>query len=302
MTSLLIAFLIFILGVVLWMFKCRYCAKVVDLINASLFYLGVPITIFDSIYKDKDLQQLLSIITICLLHMTILFILSYLVSYLIGLNRLNRALAVTISVAMPNTGYVAIPLAVTIFGNPKVVTPYTIAFNVLLPIVIMVLGFLSKANINKVNTFTNSIYSSAPFLTAFALALIVNFIGAEIPWLDVLFNFMRFYILSSFVVVGYEFAKTMNEVKRKSPIRELSVIMFMRYVMSPLLILLMISLINVEHYGQGLLLQSIMPPAVTNIVLAKEFKLDLDIVLLSIVVLTPISILLAILLNFINLI
>jgi len=298
MINWIISFSVSILGYVIARIKHNRVSEVfIGIINSSLFYLAVPITIFDAVYSEKNLLFFSSLIAASIAHMVLLFILSYVIVYMLNLKNTTRILALLLSAAMPNAGFVAIPLALMVFGDTKIIIPYTIAFNILVPIVVVTLGFLSGKNENRFNSIARSMYTSIPFLISFISALVLNLMRLELSLVSTLLSIIKWYTILSFLIIGYELAKVIEKTKIRNLGVFLGIIAFARYMFSPILILAMNLIINFGNYRRGLLLQSIMPPAITNIILAKKYDLDIDIVVLSIAVFTPLSIILSLVLG-----
>jgi predicted permease len=298
MINWVISFSVSILGYVIARIKHNRVSEVfIGIINSSLFYLAVPITIFDAVYSEKNLLFFSSLIAASIAHMVLLFILSYVIVYMLNLKNTTRILALLLSAAMPNAGFVAIPLALMVFGDTKIIIPYTIAFNILVPIIVVTLGFLSGKNENRFNSIARSMYTSIPFLISFISALVLNLMRLELSLVSTLLSIIKWYTILSFLIIGYELAKVIEKTKIRNLGVFLGIIAFARYMFSPILILAMNLIINFGNYRRGLLLQSIMPPAITNIILAKKYDLDIDIVVLSIAVFTPLSIILSLVLG-----
>jgi predicted permease len=298
MINWVISFSVSILGYVIARIKHNRVSEVfIGIINSSLFYLAVPITIFDAVYSEKNLLFFSSLIAASIAHMVLLFILSYVIVYMLNLKNTTRILALLLSAAMPNAGFVAIPLALMVFGDTKIIIPYTIAFNILVPIIVVTLGFLSGKNENRFNSIARSMYTSIPFLISFISALVLNLMRLELSLVSTLLSIIKWYTILSFLIIGYELAKVIEKTKIRNLGVFLGIIAFARYMFSPILILAMNLIIDFGNYRRGLLLQSIMPPAITNIILAKKYDLDIDIVVLSIAVFTPLSIILSLVLG-----
>jgi len=298
MINWVISFSMSILGYVIARIKHNRVSEVfIGIINSSLFYLAIPITIFDAVYSEKNLLFFSSLIAASIAHMVLLFILSYVIVYMLNLKNTTRILALLLSAAMPNAGFVAIPLALMVFGDTKIIIPYTIAFNILVPIIVVTLGFLSGKNENRFNSIARSMYTSIPFLISFISALVLNLMRLELSLVSTLLSIIKWYTILSFLIIGYELAKVIEKTKIRNLGVFLGIIAFARYMFSPILILAMNLIIDFGNYRRGLLLQSIMPPAITNIILAKKYDLDIDIVVLSIAVFTPLSIILSLVLG-----
>lgn len=297
------AFVFFLIGCIATKIKHRVSTLVIEIINLSLFYIVIPIIIFDSIYNTENLGALTLAILASIIHIVLILAVAFGFTLIRGITDKSKVIAFSLSLAMPNAGYLAIPLSITLYNESASVIPYTIAFNIALPIAIVMLSLYSNTSSNRSEKTKLVIARSIPFLVAFTLAFSLRYANMYLPKpLYSIFNGIKWYTLTSFTLLGYEFTKTLQNSITKRLIYEILVSMVVRYAVSPLLIIVLISVLRIFEYSRGLMLQSIMPPAVANIILAKIFKLDTDTVSTLIVVLTPISIALSFILKFLNII
>ncbi|MEM1609203.1 MAG: hypothetical protein QXG81_08035, partial [Ignisphaera sp.] len=143
-------------------------------------------------------------------------------------------------------------------------------------------------------------FKSLPVLAAFTVALIIRMLyGVKyegdvtaVNYIDYLVSY-SFYL--SFIVIGGSIGKLSMKVL-KNDIKIVATSCIIKYILSPLLMLLLSFLLlnnfNTSNnlYIHGLILQSIMPPAVINIVLGKVFHLNEELITILLILLTPISI------------
>ncbi|MEM0489962.1 MAG: hypothetical protein QXH73_01950 [Ignisphaera sp.] len=277
-----------VVGYVFGKLRSKIIDVCMDLVNKSLFYLVIPTIIFKAIYGSNDLESISLAIVISGIHILSMFLISYITSYLIGIKNSNESLAITISLSMPNAGYLAIPLSVALIGDSRYVVPYTIAFNIALPLLILILStFYNTNNSGRIN-----LIKSVPFLLALTVSLLLKLFNVYIAIPQMIFRSIDTIIMSSFMIIGYEFSKITIDTM-KSSLKPVFLGIIIRYIVSPIMLILLMlhnSLINNFNYYRGLMLQSVMPPAVSNIILAKVYNLKSEVVSILIVVLTPISI------------
>ncbi|MEM1736826.1 MAG: hypothetical protein QXD57_02940 [Ignisphaera sp.] len=277
-----------VVGYVFGKLRSKIIDVCMDLVNKSLFYLVIPTIIFKAIYGSNDLESISLAIVISGIHILSMFLISYITSYLIGIKNSDESLAITISLSMPNAGYLAIPLSVALIGDSRYVVPYTIAFNIALPLLILILStFYNTNNSGKIN-----LIKSVPFLFALTVSLLLKLFNVYIAIPQMIFRSIDTIIMSSFMIIGYEFSKITIDTM-KSSLKPVFLGIIIRYIVSPIMLILLMlhnSLINNFNYYRGLMLQSVMPPAVSNIILAKVYNLKSEVVSILIVVLTPISI------------
>ncbi|MEM2285811.1 MAG: AEC family transporter [Ignisphaera sp.] len=285
---MVVMFVLTVLGYMFGKIRSKIIDVCMDLVNKLLFYVVIPAIIFKAIYGSNDLENISSAIVTSGTHISLMFIISYITSYAIGIKNSKELSAIMISLSMPNVGYLAIPLSVVLIGDSRYVVPYTIAFNIVLPLLILILSiFYSTNNSSKIN-----LVKSVPFLFSLAVSLFLKFLNIYIAVPQMIFRSIDIIILSSFVIIGYEFSKIVIDTM-KSSIKFVLLGVIMRYMVSPIVLILLIlqnGLINNFNYYRGLMLQSVMPPAVSNIILAKVYNLKSEIVSILTVVLTPISI------------
>lgn len=286
--NMVIMVVLAVVGYVFGKLRSKIIDVCMDLVNKSLFYLVIPTIIFKAIYGSNDLESISLAIVISGIHILSMFLISYITSYLIGIKNSDESLAITISLSMPNAGYLAIPLSVALIGDSRYVVPYTIAFNIALPLLILILStFYNTNNSGKIN-----LIKSVPFLFALTVSLLLKLFNVYIAIPQMIFRSIDTIIMSSFMIIGYEFSKITIDTM-KSSLKPVFLGIIIRYIVSPIMLILLMlhnSLINNFNYYRGLMLQSVMPPAVSNIILAKVYNLKSEVVSILIVVLTPISI------------
>ncbi|MEM0026552.1 MAG: hypothetical protein QXT53_01275 [Ignisphaera sp.] len=286
-----------IIGFILSRWGSKFGNMLIDAFNNYLFYIAVPITLIIKIGFTQIGYEFTTLIFISLLHIILILIISFLL--LRSITTPVTAFSASLSLSMPNSGYLAIPLALILWSNSTYVLPYMIAFNIVLPFLTMFLAYIAvrKAHEKAIH------FKSLPVLAAFTVALIIRMLyGVKyegdvtaVNYIDYLVSY-SFYL--SFIVIGGSIGKlSIKTLKNDAKIVVTSCII--KYILSPLLMLFISFLLlrgfdfSSNLYIHGLILQSIMPPAVTNIVLGKVFHLDEDLITLLLILLTPISIVLA---------
>jgi len=288
-TNFIISLVLFIIGYVFVLSRLKLFDVLVNALNIFLFYVTIPLIIFDIIYSEKHLTVFSLAISVSTIHMAVIFAASYWYMKMQRQDDRPRALAFALSLSMSNVAYLAIPLAITVFGDTRYILPYTIAFNIALPVVTFVLSYIGYEGINKSRSIGKAFVRTLPFILAIALALVLRYLELDLGFLAPVFDINTYFTFLSFILIGYEFAKFVRRFN-KELLKVSLAALIIKYIVSPIAMVLLVSVAEIDEYLRGLLLQSIMPPAVTNIVLAKMFKLDTEIVSLLIVLLTPISI------------
>uniref|UniRef100_A0A7C4FF24 AEC family transporter n=1 Tax=Ignisphaera aggregans TaxID=334771 RepID=A0A7C4FF24_9CREN len=274
----------------------RSLQRVVNAINYYLFYIAIPLTVFIKVGTMGSETDFLNALIVSQLHIIAMFIISYAVARTMCKDIVDRV-SLTMSIAMSNTGFLAIPLAVALFGTAFHVIPYMVAFNITLPLLTLV---LAKFYATRRGNATNIYVKALPVLSALLCATVFKqlelgfHLQGILQTVDAVLS-ASFYL--SFVIVGCMLTQLrLSDVKKSA--HAIAVSMLVKYLLSPIIILVLVHTLfrymsTDFAYMQGVLLQSLMPPAVTNIVLAKVFQLNENLVSLFILLLTPLSIVIA---------
>jgi len=270
----------------------RTLKYVINLINSFLFYVSIPFTTIIRISFMNNESEFLIALVISLLHIFTILIISFVIARMyVGF---IDAISISISLSMPNAGYLAIPLSIILFNNSLYVIPYMMAFNLFLPFLVIVLTYIVTTR--KENS--KGIYiKTFPGLFAISIAIIFRFLKIQIQNVAIINhidNFLTYSFYLSFIVIGSSL-KEFNFNDAINNLKILKITCFMKYLLSPLLSIMMIYItlnymkIN-DMYIHGIMLQSIMPPAITNIIIGKVFKLNEKLISMLLLLLTPISI------------
>jgi predicted permease len=274
----------------------RSLQRVVNAINYYLFYIAIPLTVFIKVGTMGSETNFLNALIVSQLHIIVMFIISYAVARTMYKDNVDRV-SLTMSIAMPNAGFLAIPLAVAMFGTAFHVIPYMVAFNITLPLLTLVLAKLyatRRGNATKIYVKALPALSALLCATVFKQLELGFCLQGILQTVDAVLS-ASFYL--SFVIVGYMLTQLrLCDIKKSA--HAIAVSMLVKYLSSPIIILVLahtlLRYMSTDFaYMQGALLQSLMPPAVTNIVLAKVFQLNENLVSLFILLLTPLSIVIA---------
>ncbi len=259
-----------------------------EYLNWFLFYVVIPLTIFKSVAKTPNIPVVLALIAACCIHMVLCSAIA-----LACCKRMEPRSRITIALlaSLPNVVFLAFPLAIALLGSVAPVVPYAVSFNLLLPIYI---AFLSRAT----GRSGKAKPKSYPHIAAFLVGLIVNYLGASSYVLEPLSSelastCLTVLNLSAFAVIGSELARV-----SKLDMPRIGIVMILRLCIAPLLmtciLLSLTPFIRIPKiYALGTVMQSLMAPAVTNVILAKAFELDTVLASSAVATLTPISIAIA---------
>lgn len=250
-----------------------------------LFYYVIPPTIFMAVASAPAANILLILVAVSCIHMALL-----LTPLLALSSREPSRTTMALLSGLPNVVFLAFPLSIALYGTVTPVLPYAIALNMLLPVLLAVLGSWYGGDADAPSAY--------PHIAAFTAALIVKLfapgLASTIASIEPLHALLSAANLSAFAAIGGELAGC-------SHILEPGVerVAFLRLVASPLLMLALLTplsmLVKLPHVMiAGMLIQSVMPPAVANVILARVYGLDSRLAASSIAVLTPASLVLAV--------
>ncbi len=263
--------------------------KPFEYLNDFLFYGVIPATIFLSVARAPSVPLLLALTAVSALHMVGCTVLALAVFRRFG--EVERATMVLLS-SLPNVVFLAFPLAIALLGSVTPVIPYAIAFNALLPGYV---AWLSKSFSGRGKAKPRSY----PHVAAFVAGAIANYMGlssaisraTSIPAVSTAITILN---LAAFAIIGSELARV-----ERIDVPRIGLVAIYRFGVSPLLmaiaLLALSTLIEVpKGYVVGSVMQSLMAPAVTNVILAKAFGLDTSLASSAVALLTPVSVAIAV--------
>ncbi len=248
----------------------------------STFYLSIviPITIFVSISRSSLAVMMMAVAVSCI-HIVLMIVVSLFVGIVIY-GTVRRAIVVSLPSSFPNVVFLGFPLSILLIGGVSPAVPYAIGFNIVFPIYVATVARLIGRRFDVRLT---------PLIIAFLAALSMKYLGIELEIPSSAALVLKYVNLCSIAIVVAEV------LCRESGLRMLdtAVIAMLRFVVSPSIALMLAIFIDLgRELVYGLALQSVMPPAVVNAVVARALDLEPRTVATSIAVLTPISIPIAI--------
>jgi len=269
----------------------RLYPKPVDILNKLLFYGTLPLALTVSVVRIADLIAFSLAFGAALIHMAATMGAAIALAKLARLES-GREL-VTLS-SLPNALFIGFPLAAALLGDSKYAVPHAVAFNAIL---VLLLAYLGSRGPRRVRA------AVALYAASFIAGLVLNLAGAyrvAASFLDTLASIISTVNMLSFVVVG---ASLYPLRVSRSTSRSIALVAAFRYLASPLMLLAALSAFSFlgltldSGFVAGSFLQSIMPPAVTCIVIGRELRMDESLIAAAIVTLTPASVILAVLLQ-----
>jgi len=194
------------------------------------------------------------------------------------------------SSALLNAGFLPIPLVTMLYGDPSPAAIYNAAYNIVASVTVPVIGSLLRVEggspravevLKGVITF--------PPATALIIALVLKaFLGScEAPAVLIsVKDVLGIVVLSSFAIVGYSILGVGKAVLS----RLLLWVFAWRLLISPLIHAVLSAAAGLSGVWLATaLIESLMPPATMNLVYAKVYGFRVDIIAVSIALITPIS-------------
>jgi predicted permease len=271
-------------------------SRIIRVVNLILFYVSIPLTVLIKVATIPSETVFLSLLIISIVHMLIIYIIAYGVSKAFTANSLD-AISTALSLSLPNGLFLAVPLALILFGDVVPVLPYGVATNIVLSLYAIM---LARAGSSRGRGGGKLYTRSIPITLSLILGLLLRITMPSLASLEqiklvssVITN--SFYL--SFLIIG-ESLKTMSRAAIKAYKHLVAISMIVKYLLSPALVIALICVFQVvitidRLFILGMIIQSIMPPAVVNLIFAKVFDLNYEIISLVLVLLTPISIAMA---------
>jgi len=229
-------------------------------LSRLVLYILLPLLLFDSIYskgRKGDFSELGLITIVAIAGVAI----SLAVSIAVFRNSFDKVMCTF----YPNSGYLPIPIAISMWGKDAVsyVGFFIIGSNVTSNILIPLLSALDlKRGLRRLKYYP-PIYAA---LSALALAVL----GVEVPTtiLDVLEPIGETAPIIALIVLGIEttYLKEFEYDGLK--------VYLVRLMLAPVMVTLAVFLNLTELAVKVVELESIMPPAVTNIILSNEYNIN----------------------------
>lgn len=262
---------------------------VVKILINTLYYFFIPLSLF-IVFSNRGFLVIDLFIT---MYFTVFIITIYYVSR--GFFTNETRYAVFILSTYPNSVFLGFPISYILFGNVKIAAllgALTVALNIIVPDLIA----LRKVSLKSLFTSTAVIGFIVGVVAYYLIPLVAIYTTQSYLWWAVpLMSYL------AILVMGLRIPLKLNN-NFYNYIKPIVFTSIVRFVFSPLLSLLLSTLFNfVEEDLWQLVVISMMPPAVLNIVIAQKYSWNPQLVALVIAVLTIIflTIILPILIIFI---
>lgn len=250
------------------------------ILNLFVLWVVLPTVVFVSIarYTSRQIMGFGNAIIFAFAGLGVCFVLATVISFLTKADR-KESTALVINSAFMNVSYLGLPMVYALVGTSGLgpASIYAVGIGVLhLIFGIVLASSTKKKRVNLRFLFGNVL----TFPVTFALIAALLFVGLGAFSPTVIQETFDIYLAKPFfalmlLVVGYQ----MPVVNPRKHLRALGIVGALRFIVCPIITLVMIWLIGLnvatDLSPKPALIQSVMPPAIFNMILAHNFKLDL---------------------------
>ncbi|MFQ6130119.1 MAG: AEC family transporter [Candidatus Hadarchaeaceae archaeon] len=282
LTPALYAFGLIIAGIVLRYIRVlRPITKpAFRLVNVGILWVMLPTVVFVSIAR-YDLDQILGFsnaAVFAFVGLGVCFVLAVGLSTLMRHDR-KTTIAVTLNSAFMNVTYLGLPMVYAMVGIPGLGPASLYAVSIGIPHLVLGVALASSASKRHVN-LRFVLENVLIFPATIALITALLFIGFQAHLWDVVQDTFDVHLAKPFfalmlLFVGYQ----MPLVNPRKYVSKLATVGAIRFLVCPLVVFALIGMaglsIATDISPKPSLIQAMMPPAVFNVFLAYNFKLDL---------------------------
>ncbi|MDI6820323.1 MAG: AEC family transporter [Candidatus Hodarchaeaceae archaeon] len=278
--------------------RIRLLRPTFRLLNVAVLWAILPIVVFVSIarYSLRDIYGFNNAIVLALIGLGSCFVLGVVVASLMRLDR-RMSVAVVLNAAFMNVTYLGLPMVYALTGLEGLGPASLYALAIGVPHLIFGVALGGSATKKHVD-FRSIIENVVTFPAAFALIVALLFVGFKAPLPVWMLNTFDVYLAKPFfalmlLLIGYQIP-LVDPRRYASPLATIGTI---RFLVCPLVTYLCVGLLELniatDISPKPALIQATMPPAVFNMILAHNFKLDLKLYGAIVFYLTFVSIFLA---------
>ncbi len=274
--------------------KIKSMEALVHYFTKVLYYVLVPILFIDKFGARGLIASDAKILGIVFFYVCISLILAFIVSVKIKYDEARRK-AFLVTTTFQNAVFLGYPMIYIIVGDISAATMYSL---VLFVLHISVAGILSGGK----NSIVRSILT-LPVIYGFLIGNIMHYF-----FYSMYLSINNLTSLSSLIVTYgaiyvMGFALPLSSSILSKFTNFLALVILWRFIIAPLIHYILLSIINLDYqYYREIMIESFMPPAVMNSLLARLYDWDPEIVSLTILVSTIISIPLVLLLGVVGVI
>lgn len=243
-------------------------------LNKIVINIGLPCLIFNALYAaDISSLQSLTILTLTtLISSLIIGIITYLILKFLRLDK-KIIWSMVIVVVLGNTGFLGYPICQGIYGVEGLVRAVfcdlatSITFIIVSSILVLIFGGSFKAAIKKIVTFLP--------LWAMILGIVFNFLS--LPITEVGSTAITYLSGLTIPIIMISLGLSLNLKGFKSNFKEVIGISTIKLILYPLVALCILNLLSVSGLIFNIsLIEAAMPSAMLGLVIAINFKLDVD--------------------------
>lgn len=252
-------------------------------LNLFVIWVVLPIVVFVSIarYSSQQILGFGNAFLLAFIGLGVCFVLSVAVSHVAKHDK-KTTVALTLNSAFMNVTYLGFPIVYALVGIGGLGPAALYAMGIGIPH--LILGIMLVSSVAKKRVTPGFLLEKVvTFPAAFALIVAMLFVGfgAAVP--DVVRNTFDFHLAKPFfalmlLVVGYQ----MLLVSPRKYVRALATVGTLRFLVCPLVTYLTIVVLGLSIGGpqpdltpKPALILAAMPPAMFNVILAYNYKLDL---------------------------
>jgi malate permease and related proteins len=248
----------------------------------SIYFLQPMLVFWGLLQRPIDISLITTPLFYLAVVASVLLILPLLAKLLFKEN--NHRSILSISAVVGNTGNLGIPIGIALFGEASI--PYTTMINLANVFVVYTVGvyFYSRGNFSLKASLLNIV--KLPILWFSLLAVLFNLLGITLN--EALNSVLEMGAYSSIVIQLVLFGMYLYGVKiEEVPKKLISAVVGVKFLLLPGLTILLLSFTHFDPMLKGvILMELLMPLAVTNVTLASLYSCSPKVVALLIFVTT----------------
>jgi predicted permease len=245
-------------------------------LNRIVLDIAMPCMIFTTLYGvDDTLFSKLFILPI--IPIFIFFLIGLFAFILLKIFNLSKfkVLSLILPITLGNTGYLGYPIVLNLFGNDALLR--AVFFDISTPLIFLFMSAVLIINFGGKKKDALKNFLKFPILWAIIIAIVFNVfnIGEGNVLEKVINDIATLTVPLAMIILGVSF----NFNKMKENIKVASFISLIKLIFYPLIAFILITIVGLTglEFKIGLI-QSAMPSAILSLVLAINYKLDIDLV------------------------
>lgn len=250
-------------------------------VNVFAIWAILPSIAFVSIIKLEtgETMSFLAALLVGMFCSSVCLLLSLLTSFLRKENK-EKILAISLNSGFMNVAYLGLPAVYAVLGSDYLAPAVAFALGVSILHVFIgtLLCNMLTGRGSRIPPLLARVFSF-PAVFATIIAFIMVFFNASVP--EHVIEFFDFYLSPVFLALMLLFTGyLLNAASPRNHLRDLSRVGLFRFLIGPLVTSLVVSFLGLDFKSaltpKAALLLSAMPPGTFNLILAKNFKLDVE--------------------------